>query len=820
MKTWLVGWLLLVGTLLVVSGASLPEGDAAAPALPATAVPAEAVQNALDSLAVARRALVTGAYLGRADHMARAAATRDRALDTLEQAMTHPGVIRELPWPVREAWLGFALSERLPHWSRALLEGLHGELPPTGSPSRGPVSLAVALNALRLLESNPEDENAFLRGAEHAALERVAGGALEAAAAESFPLRDEALYRLWQLADANGETQEAAAWADLLARDHARSPRTPWVRVTRARALLDRGRAADAVEEARLAYPQADNAQTSWFIAEALVALDFRREAARELERLVGKFGEDRLARRALELREQMGREDASLALTLSDLVRLKQSLLPQPGSGAVAWFRAVADSVGPSTAVKDDAALRLCRYLYRVKRYAEAEPYLVRLTRSRETKIADEARLILARIYRNTGRIADMEPHYTKLAEASGGGAARALWELGREYQDLMWWGAADSTFTSLVERFPRDSHYRDGVFRRGFVRVRLGRREAAVEDFRAALVAARTDADEERAAFWLARTLRELGRENEAREAARVGAANREPSDYYGILLRERFAFTATPPPAPPNCPLDPGNPLALFAGDDAWPAPVAEHYLRGLALAELGQHEAARTEWTRAASLGKRVGPVMQALALAAAAHYMYPEGITWANRAAALLPGRHEARDGFRRLAFPPAYYGELTGAARREGVSPSTLWALMRQESLYDPLAVSRAGAMGLMQIMPATLSRITAEAGLPGVPTDALFQPRVNITLGTRFFADRSAEFGGRLLPTLASYNAGEGKAWKWLERAGGDSAEFFVESIGYPETQGYVRRIPWLIWVYESYYTRDSWSPPKAGGR
>ena len=131
--------------------------------------------------------------------------------------------------------------------------------------------------------------------------------------------------------------------------------------------------------------------------------------------------------------------------------------------------------------------------------------------------------------------------------------------------------------------------------------------------------------------------------------------------------------------------------------------------------------------------------------------------------------------------------------------------------------MYDPVAVSRVGALGLMQIMPATLNRITTEAGLPPMGPEALFRPQVNITLGIRFYAERLKEFSGQLLPTLASYNAGENKSWEWLERAGGDHQEVFMECIGYPETYDYVRRILWLKWLYRDYYG-DETRPSSVG--
>jgi soluble lytic murein transglycosylase len=109
-----------------------------------------------------------------------------------------------------------------------------------------------------------------------------------------------------------------------------------------------------------------------------------------------------------------------------------------------------------------------------------------------------------------------------------------------------------------------------------------------------------------------------------------------------------------------------------------------------------------------------------------------------------------------------------------------------------------------------MQIMPATLSRMTTEAETAPLSADVLFRPASNIAFGTKFLSERLAEFGNCLFPTLASYNAGEAKAREWLERAGGDSEEVYLECIGYAETSDYVGRIIWLRWMYHDLYGEE----------
>jgi soluble lytic murein transglycosylase len=211
-----------------------------------------------------------------------------------------------------------------------------------------------------------------------------------------------------------------------------------------------------------------------------------------------------------------------------------------------------------------------------------------------------------------------------------------------------------------------------------------------------------------------------------------------------------------------------------------------------------------------------VGKAVPRLRRALALAAATYNAYPEGITWANQVVAALGATDPRRPGYERLAYPTAYYGDVLDGARDTGLDPVTVWSIMRQESLYDPLAVSRADARGLLQLLPATLRRMIREGSHPEASVDVLFRPDVNILLGTRFFSERLREFGGALGPALASYNAGESKAQEWIELADGDTEAVFLECIGYPETYGYLRRIGWIDWLYRYHYGT---APAPAGG-
>jgi len=156
----------------------------------------------------------------------------------------------------------------------------------------------------------------------------------------------------------------------------------------------------------------------------------------------------------------------------------------------------------------------------------------------------------------------------------------------------------------------------------------------------------------------------------------------------------------------------------------------------------------------------------------------------------------------------RLDYPPAYPEAVLDAARREGLSPSLIWAIMRQESAYMRGVRSKAGAIGLLQLMPATASRL---AGAPVTEQD-LYDSDRNVRLGARYLRALVAEFGDARA-AAAAYNAGEEAVRRWI-RDFGPVNDFWVERIPYRETRDYVRQV-YTIWKR---YERMYGTPPVGG--
>ena len=143
----------------------------------------------------------------------------------------------------------------------------------------------------------------------------------------------------------------------------------------------------------------------------------------------------------------------------------------------------------------------------------------------------------------------------------------------------------------------------------------------------------------------------------------------------------------------------------------------------------------------------------------------------------------------------RLAYPRAFAPLIEEHGLERGVPPSFVRAVAREESSFDPRAVSWAHAYGLVQIILPTARRYGADLGVP-ITAQTLRRPEVNLAVGTRLMASLRAKYAQQPGLVPAAYNAGGGAVDRWLRsNATGDFDEF-VERIPYDETRRYTRRV------------------------
>jgi soluble lytic murein transglycosylase len=629
-----------------------------------------------------------------------------------------------------------------------------------------------------------------------AGLRRLAAGEpaqatrLLADAAARYPALDD--YVVWfrtRAAVAEGRPADAAALAEALVRTH---PDSVWVgaaNLVRGLVLVRTGALADAraaLVAARDALPRGTKraVRATLALAEVDVRLgnaDEAIELARELRRSAGRTIAGRRARR---LTERVRRERPDLIDPVEEAeTRLKegdaagareaaetalQPALPDDVRARLLWTQAHAEHALGLRPAAEASCLALARDL---PGDALAPRALATVATWRWNADDDGGAVRLF------GEVVERFPASPQAPEA--------LYAIGRIGQEAGRWADARAAYARLVERFPHADLAPEARWRGAWVRWLAGETSAAAEAF--AAVAARTrDTAQAGAEYWRARALERLGRDAEAR-ARLEHVADHHWATYYATLADRRLGrrpdFGAVPASAPaPPFPADlPGA-----------------HAERARILAALDLRRFARVELDAAAAdvpprvlldAYRSVGAVGPALRLA---HAMRP----------------HATPGALAEYLYPLGYWDAVRPAAEARGVDPLLVVALIRQESLFEPEAVSPAGAYGLMQLMPATARRMRAADGMPPPSTAALRDVATNVDLGVALLARLLARYGGSAVKALAAYNGGEDAVAKWERRYAGRDEEEFVEMISFRETRDYVKAVLRNYRLYRLVYT------------
>ena len=325
----------------------------------------------------------------------------------------------------------------------------------------------------------------------------------------------------------------------------------------------------------------------------------------------------------------------------------------------------------------------------------------------------------------------------------------------------------------------------------------------------------------------YWLARTREAAGDPTQAKTALGL-VLTRWPNGYYGMLAAKRLtalggkpgpdaALAAPPTPgaSPANTPVSEANPIASPSSGTGQAAVAPSPACPGTGV--LPMPEAAKPFLDRAAILEACLLPELAERELAGAIA-RFPKETAVALRFArlstelnnhmnavravsrafggCLARGTRQELQPLRDIVYPNRYPELIAQNLAGTNVDPNLIRGLIRQESFFEPDALSGAGAVGLMQVLPGTARSQAEKYGEKGFKAESLKDPAVNIRYGVRYFLERHEEYGGNLALTLASYNAGRVKIGVWREFLGSLDQELFVEFIPYTETRDYVKRI------------------------
>jgi len=431
-------------------------------------------------------------------------------------------------------------------------------------------------------------------------------------------------------------------------------------------------------------------------------------------------------------------------------------------------------------------ARLQRAHTLFRLRRYDEAARAFASLPQE------DDVRLWYARSLARSGEVPSSVQHFEKLAADSRseiGIRARFLAALlleGKGQGDR-----AREYFQNVAAaaRYPGLSSA--ARWRLGWAAYLAGRWGESV-GYLEGLVEDEDPIDALRARYWRARALEHQGAPSARPELEAL--ARDYPLTYYGWRARQLLDES---PAGEGGRPAD--GRAALSGADLARPQILLQAGLRDAALEEMARIE------SRARGLADR-------LALAR----LYTDAGDF-NRAQRLmvdayqeplargpLPGLEDPW----RYAWPMAYSDLVARAtATPDSVPKELVYSIMREESGYRPKVLSVSGARGLLQIMEPTGRRLAAALGLQTFAADDLFEPEVNIDLGSHYLSELSQRFPERLSAAIASYNAGPNAVSSWIEKDGRLADDEWVESIPYDQTRSYVKRVLRSLYAYSVLY-------------
>lgn len=365
---------------------------------------------------------------------------------------------------------------------------------------------------------------------------------------------------------------------------------------------------------------------------------------------------------------------------------------------------------------------------------------------------------------------------------------AAKSLFSAGeinwRADQD----SAARTAWLSMIDRFPKYENAPRAAFLAGLIQWENGHELQAGEEWeRAHQMFAGSEGLA--AGYWAGRAFDRAGQRKRA-EGLWQSVIARDSASYYAVVSFKRLGLEPWSPPAA-------ADKFESFVDLDSAAARLAS--LRSLAMTQ-------EIEWERDWLLADAR---WQPERLLAAANVLQQDGqpsaaVTLARRA--LVRGAPADARTYR-LIFPLLHTEDLKAQAEAAGVDRAVIAALIRQESIWNPAAKSRAGALGLMQVMPATGKEIARALKLPQWTTEALLDPSINIRVGTYHLAAILRRFEGDLSRTLAAYNAGASRVPGWNGRIDPQDPELFIERISFQETRDYVRIIQRNLAMYRALY-------------
>jgi len=360
---------------------------------------------------------------------------------------------------------------------------------------------------------------------------------------------------------------------------------------------------------------------------------------------------------------------------------------------------------------------------------------------------------------------------------------APGAMLRIGRIFEEQHQLDSARAQYRRLAARYPGADAAQEAQFRMPWTLYLARNYRIAAAGFQAAGARAKDATNLDMCEYWRARALENAGDASVAR-AIFAKLADSTDTNYYPELASRRVA--AAKPDLPAASAPDPE-----YGGSPAVTGAAEYHMARLQTIRAMGLKELEPGELK---ALAEHAGGSIEmrrfVLAGLASADAWY-DAIVAATQMEKNGQMSHAVAE---RVRYPRAYWDLFQSASTRLALDPYLVLALARQESLFNPNATSSSNARGLMQLIPSTAQKMASEHGME-TESIRLYDPSVNVELGTAYLKNLLEMFGGDAFRAVAAYNAGEHAVSKWVAEFSGADDEW-VENIEYKETREYVKKV------------------------
>jgi len=479
----------------------------------------------------------------------------------------------------------------------------------------------------------------------------------------------------------------------------------------------------------------------------------------------------------------------------------------------------------------------------FKVRNYTKAKEYFSRITKYyKRSSYYDEANLMLGRVCLRKGKTKTAEKYFKRAINQGKDAKPEAMYYLARTYSYRDKLKAAIPLLQKVVDRYPNHYIADDSLYYIGYYNKLLGNTAEAVvafdklinkypnsdlylsciwfagnnfykqKDYQAAYkVFSRAiylppHQDSDRLMFWAGKSAEKIGNKDKAIEAFKLTIARHDHS-YYGYRAREeleKYNINIKPSAIPEVADIE-----IEINGDTGLTASHEAKY-KELMVLKMADQAAEEAEY-----LVKVLPPDKKEKANIAKYHAYVMKGkfakpIYYADKKineANLSGNLADVNPRLWRFSYPRGYWQYVNKFAKKYDVDPHLVYAVIREESRFKSRALSRSWAHGLMQVIPSTGRILSRKLGIK-YSRWKMYQPRVNIEMGTYYLAQLVKRFDGNVHLALAGYNGGPVRVKRWKKKYKDFDLDEFIEDIPLYETRNYVKKVMKSFYGYKRVYS------------